>query len=172
VSRLFPDPAVQHSEQLISCVKRTRFAPRSVCSRNFFGHIVIEIGHPNSVPTVFYQEASFMTFEQEKRAYELYLQACKVPDLARLAWFEALGVEAEVLDEIRSLLALDSESSSRSVTGLTTVVNGIAGSLPSGDELVGAELGAYIIESQVRDVTGKLKGGMGFVYSARRNDGA
>ncbi len=113
-----------------------------------------------------------MTFEQEKRAYELYLQACKVPDLARLAWFEALGVEAEVLDEIRSLLALDSESSSRSVTGLTTVVNGIAGSLPSGDELVGAELGAYIIESQVRDVTGKLKGGMGFVYSARRNDGA
>ena len=53
-----------------------------------------------------------MTFEQEKRAYELFVHASDLVEPELSAWLESLSDEAEVLKEVRALLAIDEEEAS------------------------------------------------------------
>ena len=170
--RLFPDPTVQDCEESISSFFRSGFVPRRVRLSDFdcdFGvkvrHVVFCLSYPS--------KRSFpMTLEQERRAYNLFVEVSCLALAERVAWLESLCEELPVREEIRSLLALEAEQISADIHPATAAMKAIGQSLFGGEELIGKTLGSYRIENQVRDTSGRHKGGMGFVYQARRADGA
>lgn len=104
--------------------------------------------------------------ERWERVQELFEGACKLPPEERDAWLRSrTGDDLELLDEVTSLLAADSDPVFDRLKG---IVRGAASELAAADALAweGRRVGRYRL---IREIA---RGGMGTVYLAERADAA